>query len=160
MKGQYDDTADLQAWLTELWRTGVIDGVTLSGGEPLEQAHAIETLLTGLRIAIPLLSIGVFSGYTERELVAGRFRTEGVSSAQRSDLWTRIRTCLDFAVLGRFNKWTPSSRPLVSSRNQNLILISNRYSIDDFEDQGVEITIEADGLTQITGFPVARIHPA
>ena len=152
--GREDDTADLQDWLTDLWCAGAITGVTLSGGEPLEQAPAIETLFRSLRGQIPSLSIGLFSGYTERELADGRFRNEGLSAPRRTELWKNIRACLDFAILGRFNKWLPTSLPLVSSRNQELVLASSRYSPEDFDDQGVEITISANGLTQITGFPV------
>jgi anaerobic ribonucleoside-triphosphate reductase activating protein len=111
-------------------------------------------LVAALRRDVPALSVGLFSGYTERELVTGRFKGEPLSAERRSGLWKNIRTCLDFAVLGRFNKRLPSSVPLVSSGNQELVLISSRYAIDDFEDQSVEITIDANGLTQITGFPV------
>jgi anaerobic ribonucleoside-triphosphate reductase activating protein len=128
----------------------------VSGGEPLEQAAALETLVTALRRDIPDLSVGLFSGYTERELENGHFRSEDLSSAQRTRSWKNIRACLDFAVLGRFNKWLPSSLPLVSSANQELVLLSSRYSLDDFEAQAIEVTIDTHGLTQITGFPV---HP-
>ena len=152
--GREYQTAHLQDWLTELWHAGAITGVTLSGGEPLEQAAAIEILFRGLRTQIPSLSIGLFSGYTERELAAGRFGSEGLSEAQRTKSWKNIRTYLDFAVLGRFNRRLPSSLPLVSSGNQELVLVSSRYSLEDFQDQCVEITIDANGLTQISGFPV------
>jgi anaerobic ribonucleoside-triphosphate reductase activating protein len=148
------EIAEILAWIRRLWCDGAISGFTVSGGEPLEQAAALEILVTALRRDIPALSVGLFSGYTERELANGRFRSEELSAAQRTRSWKNIRACLDFAVLGRFNKWLPSSLPLVSSGNQELLLVSSRYSLDDFEDQGVEITIDADGLTQITGFPL------
>ena len=35
-----------------------------------------------------------------------------------------------------------------------LRLYSGRYSLADFEPQSIEISIDASGLTQITGFPV------
>jgi anaerobic ribonucleoside-triphosphate reductase activating protein len=56
-------------------------------------------------------------------------------------------------VLGRFNRHQPSTAPLISSRNQRLRLLSNRYTDRDFEGQAVDVTIGSDGLTQITGFP-------
>jgi anaerobic ribonucleoside-triphosphate reductase activating protein len=43
--------------------------------------------------------------------------------------------------------------PLVSSRNRQLRLFSDRYRFQDFEEQRIEVSIEPDGLTQITGFP-------
>ncbi len=151
-RGRHFETSDLQSWLTELWRDGKISGLTLSGGEPLEQAAPIEALVTGLRKAIPSLSIGLFSGYTERELLTGRFRSEGLSSAQRAESWMNIRACLDFAVLGRFNERLPSNQPLVSSGNQKLLLVSSRHLLEDFDAQSIEFTIGSDGFTQITGF--------
>ena len=152
--GRDSETAEILEWIRRLWCDGAISGFTVSGGEPLEQAAALETLVTALRIEIPALSVGLFSGYTERELTNGRFRSEDLSAERRTQSWRNIRACLDFAVLGRFNKRLPSSLPLVSSGNQELVLVSSRHSLVDFEDQSVEITIDANGLTQITGFPV------
>lgn len=152
--GREFEIAEILTWIRRLWCDDAISGFTVSGGEPLEQAAGLETLVTALRRDIPALSVGLFSGYTQRELTNGRFRSEDLSAARRTQSWKNIRACLDFAVLGRFNKRLPSSLPLVSSGNQELVLVSSRYSRDDFEDQGVEITIDANGLTQITGFPV------
>lgn len=148
------EITEILGWIRRLWCDGAISGLTVSGGEPLEQAGALETLVTALRRDVPALSVGLFSGYTERELANGRFRSEELSAVRRTTSWKNIRACLDFAVLGRFNKWLPSSLPLVSSGNQELVLVSSRYSIEDFDDQGIEITIHPDGLTQLSGFPI------
>ena len=64
----------LLAWLEDLSAANRISGLTVSGGEPLEQAAALEALLKGVRADIPSLSIGLFSGYTEDELALGRYR--------------------------------------------------------------------------------------
>ncbi len=145
----------LLAWLEDLSAGNRISGLTVSGGEPLEQAAALEALLKGMRANIPSLSIGLFSGYTEDELALGRYRDATSSSpAARAEAWQRIRGCLDFAVLGRYNRLQPSDRPLVTSRNQQLLLFSDRHILDDFANQSIEVTIGADGLTQITGFPI------
>ena len=152
--GRAFEITEILGWIRRLWCDSAISGLTVSGGEPLEQAAALEILVTALRRDIPALSVGLFSGYTERELATGRFKSEDLSAARRTRSWQNIRACLDFAVFGRFNKRLLSSLPLVSSGNQKLVLVSSRYSLEDFEEQGVEITINADGLTQITGFPV------
>jgi anaerobic ribonucleoside-triphosphate reductase activating protein len=152
--GRDFELAEILEWIQPLWSASAISGLTVSGGEPLEQAAALETLVTELRKEIPGLSVGLFSGYTERELARGHFKSGDLRATQRAKSWQNIRTCLDFAVLGRFNKGLPSSLPLVSSSNQELVLISSRYTIEEFGDQSVEITIDANGLTQITGFPV------
>ncbi len=131
-----------------------LEGLTLSGGEPMHQIEAVVGLLSILRQSAPHLSTGLFSGYTEKELREGRFHTyKPLNQSERCALWKGVRSFLDFAVLGRFNSRQPSSNPLVSSRNQQLRLFSNRYTQADFRSQAVEVTIGPDGFTQITGFP-------
>jgi anaerobic ribonucleoside-triphosphate reductase activating protein len=134
----------------------VLEGVTFSGGEPMQQAEALLRLIKQLQRAAPALSFGMFSGYTERELVAGRYSIweSSLPPEQRRDLWEQIRACLDFGVLGRFNQALPSREPLVTSRNQVLRLFTARYTEADFPEQTVEISIDEGGLTQVTGFPV------
>ena len=144
-------------WLKSLWLADAISGLTISGGEPMEQAAELATFLEAVRNGLPSLSIGLFSGYAERELVQGQFRADlSLSRIQRGDLWQRIRGHLDFAVLGRYNRQQPSDRPLATSRNQQLLLLSERHPEGDFTAQSVEITIGAEGMTQITGFPILQ----
>lgn len=132
-----------------------LEGVTFSGGEPMEQASSLLELIECLRSAAPGLSFGMFSGYTEPELAAGNYWTRNwLSISEKQHLWQEIRNRLDFAVLGRFNQTQPSQAPLLSSRNQALRLFSMRYTAADFSEQSVEVSIHEDGLTQLTGFPV------
>ena len=119
-----------------------IDGVTFSGGEPMQQASALFALISILKARRPDLSIGMYSGYTERELNA-------------SAIWRAVCEHLDFAVLGRFVAAKPSSLPLRTSANQILRLFSGRYREEDFQRQECEVQITQDGLVQITGFPLA-----
>jgi anaerobic ribonucleoside-triphosphate reductase activating protein len=135
-------------------RQHALDGVTFSGGEPMQQADDLAELLQELRSTVPTLSFGIFTGYSEKELETGRYFTRrGVDRDWRQALWRAIRGQLDFAVMGRFNRLHPSDAPMRTSANQVLRLFSGRYSESDFGDQTVEITIAADGLTRTTGFP-------
>ena len=73
------------------WLAGTISGLTISGGEPLEQAPALVTLLEAVRKVRPSISIGLFSGYAEKELVQGQFRADSaLSPGQRGALWQRL----------------------------------------------------------------------
>lgn len=119
-----------------------IDGVTFSGGEPMQQGSALTALISILKVLRPSLSMGMYSGYTEREL-------DGITA------WPDVRPHIDFAVLGRFVAAKPSSLPLRSSANQVLRLFSGRYREEDFSPQECEVQIAPDGLVQITGFPLA-----
>jgi anaerobic ribonucleoside-triphosphate reductase activating protein len=131
-----------------------LDGVTFSGGEPMQQAEDLDMLLQGLRSALPRLSVGMFTGYSEEELETGRYFTRrGVDQERRRALWRSIRSHLDFAVMGRYDRLQPSDAPMRTSANQALRLFSARHTEVDFSVQTVEITIAADGLTRTTGFP-------
>ena len=130
------------------------EGVTLSGGEPIHQIDSVLVLLTALRSHLANFTAGLFTGYTPGELEAGRFTTYSISDPLlRRESWRRLEQLLDFAVFGRFHQRQPTSEPLVSSRNQHLCLLSDRYQRHQFAPQTVEVTIDPEGLTQITGFP-------
>ena len=132
--------SEILEWFAKVSREHRIEGLTISGGEPMEQAPAVLELLRRLREAHPKRTTGLFSGYTERELP--------------ESLWRAVQAHLDFAVLGRYNARRRSHYPLVSSTNQVLRLYTAHYSMADFAAQSVEVHIDHTGLTQITGFPV------
>jgi anaerobic ribonucleoside-triphosphate reductase activating protein len=132
-----------------------LEGVTFSGGEPMQQADSLLRLIQGLHQQAPELSFGMFSGYAEHELAKGRYWIWGDDSSEqhRKRLWQEIRACLDFAILGRFNQAQPSHLPLRTSRNQVLRLFTNRYTPADFSEQLTEVSIHEGGRVDVTGFP-------
>ena len=140
LKGFELHISELLEWFAKASRENRIEGLTISGGEPMEQAPAALELLRSLKASHPGMTAGLFSGYTERELP--------------ESLWHAIQATLDFAVLGRYNARRRSRNPLVSSTNQVLRLYTARYSMADFAAQSVEVHIDDAGLTQITGFPI------
>lgn len=137
-------------------RRYVLEGVTFSGGEPMQQADSLLELMQHLRLEAPELGFGMFSGYTERELDEGRYWTwqREFETQEKRRLWLAVRAHLDFAVLGRFNHLEPDNAPLRSSRNQVLRLFGSRYTKAEFEEQLAEVTIHEEGRAEITGFPV------
>jgi anaerobic ribonucleoside-triphosphate reductase activating protein len=132
-----------------------LEGVTFSGGEPMQQADNLLGLLHRLRKQAPELSFGMFTGYAENELAKGQYWVSGDGSTEqrRKHLWQEIRGCLDFAILGRFNQAQPSNMPLRTSRNQVLRLFTNRYSPTDFSEELTEVIINEGGRAEVTGFP-------
>jgi anaerobic ribonucleoside-triphosphate reductase activating protein len=132
-----------------------LEGITFSGGEPMQQADSLLRLIQCLHQEAPGLSFGMFSGYAEHELDNGQYWISGDGSSDqcRKHLWEEVRGFLDFAVLGRFNQAQPSSLPLRTSRNQVLRLFTNRYSPADFSEQLTEVSIHKDGQVELTGFP-------
>ena len=138
------------------YREHTLEGVTFSGGEPMQQADSLLRLIQCLRQQAPELSFGMFSGYAEHELAKGHYWVWGddPSEPRRKRLWQEIRACLDFAILGRFNQAQPSSLPLRTSRNQVLRLFSDRYTPADFSEELIEVSIHEGGRAEVTGFPI------
>ena len=132
------------------------EGVTFSGGEPMQQAPALLELIQALRQQVPSLSFGMFSGYSDLELVLGEYSIWGCdySESDRRRLWEEIRAHLDFAVLGRFNETQPSALPLRTSRSQALRMLTTRYGVKDYGPQSVEVIVHPDGRAEVTGFPL------
>ena len=132
-----------------------LEGVTFSGGEPMQQADSLLQLIQCLRRQAPELSFGMFSGYTEPELAQGQYWIwgDGPSDQHRKRLWQEIRASLDFAILGRFNQAQPSNVPLRTSRNQVLRLFTDSYTLADFSEQLTEVSIKEGGRAEVTGFP-------
>ena len=132
-----------------------LQGVTFSGGEPMQQADSLLRLVHSLRQQAPELSFGMFSGYAEHELAKGQYWVwgDGSSDQCRKRLWQEIHACLDFAILGRFNQAEPSNTPLRTSRNQVLRLFTDSYTPADFSEQLTEVSIYEGGQVEVTGFP-------
>jgi anaerobic ribonucleoside-triphosphate reductase activating protein len=149
---------ELADWILRLWCDRRINGVTLSGGEPMHQVAELCELIEGVKTDAPGISIGMFSGYYERELENGCYWTRSrLSSGDRSHLWQRLQLSLDFGVLGRYVPALATLEPLRTSSNQSLRLFTPRYTQADFTAPEVEVTLGADGFVQITGFPTAGL---
>ena len=151
--GEERSIAEVTDLVVSAHQERALEGVTFSGGEPMQQADALLALMESLRDRLPGLSFGMYSGYSERELSSGRYwcRSE-LTQRAKQDIWRRIRTHLDFAVLGRYAAGRPSTLALRTSTNQKLTLFSGRYGERDFEPQEVEIHIDTQGLRSGDGF--------
>lgn len=121
-----------------------VEGITLLGGEPVDQAEAVAALCGQLRARG--LGVLLFSGYTRDELLA---RPGGRA------LWDVV----DCLVDGRFDvtrREDPGGRRFIGSRNQQLHHRTQRYA-DPALWQGpasVEVHVDADGRVHAHGFPV------
>jgi anaerobic ribonucleoside-triphosphate reductase activating protein len=144
MQGGREETVEsLLAWMRLVSHDGGYNGLTISGGEPMQQQGALAYLLRRFKYIFPELSVGMFSGYTEGE-------------CEKHNSWPQIKKHLDWAVLGRYNRQQPVSLPsrMISSANQRLLLFTKRYSESDFSPLEVEMTFDEQGMITTTGFPI------
>ena len=122
-----------------------IEGVTILGGEPLEQAASMLELVRGVRSLG--LTVMLYSGYEESEL--DTIQTACVESS-------------DIVILGRYvAALRDTSLRWRGSSNQEVRLVSEAYvGLKIEEANEVEITISPDGRISMVGYPNAALRMA
>ncbi len=118
------------------------EGVTFSGGEPFAHAAALAPIARAVREEGR--SVVIFTGYRWADLrQSGDFAHRALLDAA------------DLLLAGPYERDRPSSHPLLSSANQELVFLTDRYRTHDFGPprRRIDLHIAADGETTITGFP-------
>ena len=117
-----------------------VDGITISGGDPLEQEDELLELLMLLSSVRFKKGIILFSGFTRAEISSSPIR----------------EACLkyiDVLVDGRYEKNLKVDFSLRGSSNQEFYFFSNKISSDELHfDQEIEIS-SLEGDIMMTGFP-------
>ncbi len=126
---------DLTQIITQNKLKNGIEGITLSGGEPLLQASQ---LLPVLRMVKETgLSILCYTG----------FDLDAIPKEYEEFL-----KLVDVLISGPYiSSFNSELFPLVGSSNKNVKLLTKRYNIQDFENVRIEILL--DDTIEITGFP-------
>lgn len=120
-----------------------LEGVTFTGGEPFQQARSLGVLAARLRQHG--LSVVIFTGYDLPELQS----SEAKHLLSHTDLLIAGRYRQDLACRGA---------PLISSSNQQLHFLTDRYDADDLLlIPEIELHIDSAGAIAITGFPDADL---
>lgn len=121
-----------------------IDGITLLGGEPFEQAAPLARLAAATRAAG--LSVMTFTGHLLEDLQAGG-RPE----------WDALLGATDLLVDGPYRQEQPERRrPWVGSKNQRFHALTARYadlaqSLESLPNR-LEVRIDADGSVRVNGY--------
>ncbi|MEE1939990.1 4Fe-4S cluster-binding domain-containing protein [Streptomyces sp. TRM 70361] len=115
-----------------------LEGVTLTGGEPLEQPAAIAAFCAELT-ARSDLSVIVLTGFTRREIEADPARAAAVADA-------------DLVVTGRYNARLRLARGLRGSSNKEYWARTGRYTAADLSGvPELEISVADDATLTFTG---------
>ncbi len=135
--GREIEVSELAAEIAAAHGSKPIDGLSLSGGEPLQQAAAAVELLEAAR-ALGLSTLA-FSGYTIEEIRA---------LPHGPDVLARLDVLID----GRYVSTDRLASGLRGSANQRIQLLTARYSAADVESTPVaEIRIGPTGEVVLTG---------
>lgn len=125
-----------------------IDGVTISGGEPLQQLRTVSELVHRIRTET-LLSILVFTGFRWEEVLRKlKFESHGK---------TNLLNEIDAIICGRFDESLRIARGLRGSANKSIRLLTDRYRLEDFHTQPeAEVVLESDGELILSGIDPLR----
>jgi len=124
----------------ELIKNFEVDGITISGGDPLEQEYELLELLFLLKeIKLPK-GIILFTGFSRNEILENPIREKCLEY-------------IDVLIDGRYEKNLKVDFSLRGSSNQEFYFFSNKISSDELVfDQEIEIScIDRDII--MTGFP-------
>jgi len=140
--GGYEETVD--SLFGKIIHTRGIEGISVSGGEPMLQAAALGRLLERIRNETQL-SVLVFTGWSMQEIVCDKHARFLIS-------------CIDLLVSGPYKRELSITQPLRSSSNQEILFISGRYSAEDLENiWPIEIHIAEDGTIHRSGLYASRL---
>ena len=124
----------------ELIKNSNVSGVTITGGDPLEQPEELLELLILLESLNLSNGIILFTGYTIDEI-------------NKDFLLRKSLNYIDVLIDGRFEKDQRISSSLRGSENQNIIYFSSKIKEEELNiDQEVEVGI-LDSEMYVTGFP-------
>lgn len=118
-----------------------IEGVTISGGEPLQQASPVAALLRRLRRETDL-SVLLFTGFDWDEL-------------RRLREAPAVLASVDVVIAGRYDAGRRLGRGLLGSSNQTAHFLTDRYRPADLEAPPAEVVIGADGGVVLSGIDPA-----
>ena len=124
---------------------GTIEGVTVSGGEPLQQWGPLLALLRRVRRETTL-SVLLFTGYTWEEIHL------------MPDAGTLL-ACVDVLIAGRYDasQHLACGESLRGSANQTMHLLTDRYTMDDLQSvPPAEVIITAEGEVVMSGIDPVR----
>jgi anaerobic ribonucleoside-triphosphate reductase activating protein len=120
-----------------------IEGITISGGEPLQQMRPFVTFLQRVR-GETSLSVLLFTGYTWDEI-------------RRMPEAEALLACVDVIIAGRYDHTRRLARELRGSANKTVHLLSDRYTLDDLQTVlPAEVIITADGEVMLSGIDPLR----
>ena len=116
----------------------VVEGITISGGEPLQQRRALLEVLRCVRRETNL-SVLLFTGFTWEEI--GRF--------PEAD---ELLACMDVLIAGRYDAARRQARGLLGSTNKTVHFLTDRYTAADLEAvPPAEVVITAEGEVLLSG---------
>jgi anaerobic ribonucleoside-triphosphate reductase activating protein len=121
-----------------------IEGITVSGGEPLQQLGSMAALLSRVSSETSL-SVLLFTGFTWEEV-----RRMGPGAGE-------LLSCVDVLIAGRYDQTRRLAVGLRGSANKTVHFLTGRYGPEDLEAvPPAEVIVTRDGELATTGIDPVR----
>jgi anaerobic ribonucleoside-triphosphate reductase activating protein len=134
--GQLRSVEEIVRWILD--RAGQIEGITISGGEPLQQYGALLELLKKVKHLTALSTI-LFTGFTWEE----------VNRLPQADV---LLENIDVLLAGRYQSGQRIARSLLGSSNKTAHFLTQRYSQRDLDQvPPAEVIIDPNGELRFSG---------
>jgi anaerobic ribonucleoside-triphosphate reductase activating protein len=131
----------LRSLIHWLLRLGPRRGLSISGGEPQEQATAVKALLQALRKVLPTWDSVLFTGYAPEEWAPEQ---------------QAVAALCDCVIAGPFRQeLTAGHTSYLASTNQQLLLASGRITAAEMSRTEWELVVPPAGGLALRGFPPA-----
>jgi anaerobic ribonucleoside-triphosphate reductase activating protein len=126
-----------------LGRENVIEGITISGGEPLQQLLPLINLTRKVKDHSNL-SILVFSGFSLEEI-------------QRIPSAHSLLECVDVLIAGRYLANKRCATGLIGSSNKTILFLTERYKMTDLPPvPNAEVIVKTNGEVVLSGIDPLR----
>lgn len=139
-RGEPRDTSELASTLA----LSGVDGMTILGGEPLDQATAVTEVIAQYRTLVDR-SVWLFTGYTWQDV-------------SRSPARLKTASLCDVVIAGPYDPLSPDTRRWIGSSNQTVHFMTarDRYLENEWPHniRDIEITISGTEIT-VNGWPIS-----
>ena len=121
------------------WKDDKIRGITLTGGEPLQQAESILSLVKSVKKIERKIGIILLTGYYKTEI-------------EKEEYFQELQSHIDVLIAGRFVMDKKIQEGLRGSSNKEYFFYSSIYSQEEFESiPPTEVFIDNSGNISLTG---------
>ncbi|MDY6970023.1 MAG: 4Fe-4S single cluster domain-containing protein [Spirochaetota bacterium] len=114
-----------------------IEGISISGGEPLLQGETLLYLLNRITKETDL-TILIYTGYTYDEIIADR-------------IMNKLLSHIDIIIAGPYKESLKINNSVLSSSNQEVYFLTDRYTQNDLDISNTEVIIGNNGAITLTG---------
>jgi anaerobic ribonucleoside-triphosphate reductase activating protein len=123
----------------------LLSGVTVSGGEPLEQAEVLFSFVRAVQEQTEL-TVLLYSGYTLEQI-------RNIPNGRQ------ILSSVDGLIAGPYRRELATGSGLLGSSNQKIHLFTQRIQLHELENMPqAEVRIRPDGVVEISGHQPMQTH--